>query len=308
MQRDIVTNLVIAGGSLTGLFECLLSLEEIAYCASHTMVLDNSHCGVAARVKMGFPGVEVVRPPEPLTFAGAANAGLRRAFAGGSRLVLLLNDDVTVHHETAGLLAAAQRAFGPGLYQCEIWPYEPGLPRERWRLDWHKRLVVREAAEPAGDARPIPLDYAEASAVMVSSEVFEATGGFDEDLGFYFEDADLSVRAQEAGYPVMEVPDARVWHKMSLSAGRGLSPFKAYYRARNTLRFACKHPRRASRARNAIHHFGEFVLPATFEALAGTPLEGRRSQVIAAIMRGTADSLTGWQRPPRAPVEGPRRA
>lgn len=298
MERRIATNLIIAGGSAIDLFECLLSLAESEYSPSRTVVLDNSPAGFGGSVETAFRDVELLRPGKPLTFAAAANFGLRHAIASGSPLVFLLNDDVTVHHETLGRLVQAEKAHGAGLYAPEIWPYAAGAPRQRYRFDWSARLVVREAAEPAKSAEPRPIDYAEGSAVMISAEVFEATEGFDEEFGFYFEDADFSVRAADAGYPVLEIPGARVWHKTSASAGRGLSPFKAYYRARNTLKFAAKHRGRSAPARNALYHFGEFVIPEAVGAfLAMARGKRAQAQVLAAIMRGTVDNFTGRHRP-----------
>lgn len=311
MERQIATNLIIAGGSAIDLFECLLSLAESEYSPSRTVVLDNSPAGFGGSIETSFREVEILRPPQPLTFAAAANFGLRHAIALGSPLVFLLNDDVTVHHETVGRLVEAEKAQGAGLYAPEVWPYAAGAPRQRYRLDWAARLVVREAAEPADSAQPRPIDYAEGSAVMISAEVFEATGGFDEDFGFYFEDVDFSLRAADTGYPVMEIPRARVWHKTSASAGSGLSPFKAYYRARNTLKFAAKHRGRSAPALNAMYHFGEFVIPEAIGAILAMA-RGRRAQaqVFAAIMRGTVDNFTGRHRPfppgPDSSRESPR--
>jgi len=306
MERRIATNLVIAGGSAVDLFECLLSLAETDYSPCRTVVLDNSRRGMGKRIETAFPRVQVLRPPKPLTFAAAANFGISETIAAGSRLIFLLNDDVTVHHEALARLVDAEKEHGPGLYAPEVWPYVAGRPRERYRFDWGKRLVVREAVRQAASHEPQPIDYAEGSAVLISGDAFEATGGFDEDLGFYFEDADFSVRAADLGFPVMEVPGARVWHKTGASTGRGLSPFKAYYRARNTLKFAAKHRTRSAPARNALYHIGEFIIPQALGAVVSLARGRRaRAQVLAAIVRGAVDNFTGRHRPfpPPAPSE-----
>ena len=120
-------------------------------------------------------------------------------------------------------------------------------------------------SEDAGsNGQDVDIDYAEGSAALVSAAAYEKLGGFDEDLGFYYEDADFSVRARAAGLPVKEVAGARVWHKGSVSAGRGLSPFKAYWRARNTMKFAFKHRSHSHVAVNAVYHFAGFVAPALY--------------------------------------------
>jgi GT2 family glycosyltransferase len=214
------------------------------------------------------------------------------ALARGAKAIFLLNDDVTVHPKTLSILTDAENKRGPGIYAPEIWPYEPARTRTRFTIDWKKRLVTRVPVALNGPLTPI--DYAEGSAVLISAATLGRIGTFDEAFGFYYEDADLSVRASEAGFPVCEVEGARVWHKGSVSAGRGLSPFKAYYRARNTLRFARKHRQRAHLWRIAIYHFGVFLVPAAVRSALGAVI-GRKvdAERLSALVKGTWHLLTG---------------
>ena len=291
MEGKSAANIVIAGGSKPDLFECLLSLAESPYAPCETVVVDNSTDGLCEELAVSFPKVRIIRASKRLTFAQAANLGVRAAFARGASIALLLHDDVTVHRDALSALAAAEAQSGPGIYAPEVRPYKSGAPRKRFRLDWAKRLIVTEfVCEGSGG----PLDYAEDSAMLISARVFEALGGFDEALGFYYEDTDFSVRAADAGFPVTEVAGARAWHKEGVSAGSGLSPFKAYWRARNALKFAAKHRKRARLCANALYHFGEFVIPESVKAAAGMLAGDRDSaKVLAAIMRGTCDLFTG---------------
>jgi GT2 family glycosyltransferase len=71
-------------------------------------------------------------------------------------------------------------------------------------------------------------------------EVFGASGGaaayrramldeiglFDERLFMYCEDVDLAFRAQMAGYRCIYAPRARVWHRLSASAGGTLASYQ----------------------------------------------------------------------------------
>jgi len=301
MKPKPVAHIVIAGGSKPDLFECLLSLSESTYTNVETIVVDNSDGGLTEELSFAFPAVRVARPPRPLTFAQAVNHGFRLAIGRGAEAGFLLNDDVTVHPQTLTLLAEEEAKAGPGVYAPEIWPYEGAAARTRFAIDWEKRLVVSQRASSTGGAGEI--DYAEGSAVFISKRVFEALGGFDEALGFYYEDADFSVRARDAGFPVAEVPGARAWHKGSVSAGRGLSPFKAYWRSRNALKFAMKHRKRANVAANTLYHFGEFVIPEAAKATARM-LTGSRNdtRILAAIARGTMDLVTGSKKAGRFEV------
>jgi GT2 family glycosyltransferase len=297
MAGGHLTNLVIAGGNAEALGTCLNSIDKSTYPSQATLVVDNSRSGIADEFKNRFAGVEFLRGVEPRTFAHAVNAGLERAFPGGAEFVFLLNDDVEVEAGTAGALAAAARRLGPGVFAPEVWPAD-GSQRRRYRFDWGKRLLTSGPAE-SGGGEPFEIDYAEGSAVLVCAEVFSAVGGFDEWFGFYYEDADFSLRARAADFPVVEVPGARVSHVVGASAGRGLSAFKAYWRARNALRFARKHHALSRPLVNAAYHFGGFIIPEALRAIGGAVTrESEADRRLSALWRGTIDGFTGRQRPP----------
>lgn len=74
-------------------------------------------------------------------------------------------------------------------------------------------------------------------AVCVRRKFIEEAGMLDEryHLGGY-EDADWGMRAAAHGYQVWNVPEAKMWHKISAAAGIG-SPLTTYYMTRNALLF-----------------------------------------------------------------------
>lgn len=73
-------------------------------------------------------------------------------------------------------------------------------------------------------------------ACALRKSMLDQLGGFDEDFFCYFEDLDLGVRGQLTGWKCWYVPDARVRHRKSSSAGN-YSVFKAFHVERN--RFYC---------------------------------------------------------------------
>jgi GT2 family glycosyltransferase len=77
------------------------------------------------------------------------------------------------------------------------------------------------------------------SAAIYRRTMLTATGAFDPDFFLYCEDTDLGLRAVRAGWRCRYVPDAKVEHRYSHSAGRA-SSLKAYYVERNRLWVAIK--------------------------------------------------------------------
>ena len=80
--------------------------------------------------------------------------------------------------------------------------------------------------------------------MLVHRRAWEKVGLFDERYFMYFEDADLCRRVRDAGFAIMVVPRAKLWHKVSLSAQRD-KPQNRYYRFLNQVRFYREHPHSA---------------------------------------------------------------
>lgn len=77
------------------------------------------------------------------------------------------------------------------------------------------------------------------TAPFFTSEAWHRLGGFREDLFMYWEDADLSVRAQHLRLRMAVVTRARVWHAVGATSGEsGLSPLYYRHMQRNRIRLA----------------------------------------------------------------------
>ena len=77
--------------------------------------------------------------------------------------------------------------------------------------------------------------------MLVHKSVFEKIGYIDEKVFMYFDDTDLCVRMNDAGYKIKYVPSAVMWHKVS-SAGGGMdSKVYVYYNFRNKFYFMDKY-------------------------------------------------------------------
>ena len=80
------------------------------------------------------------------------------------------------------------------------------------------------------------LDYISGAFMAVHRKVFEKIGLFYTSYFVYYEDADLCIRAQRAGFPLTEIKIEGITHEESMSLGKG--SFKhEYYLARNHLLF-----------------------------------------------------------------------
>jgi GT2 family glycosyltransferase len=86
-----------------------------------------------------------------------------------------------------------------------------------------------------------PTDYITGCCILAKRNVIENIGMLDESFFIYGEDADWSIRAARAGYLLLYVPSARVWHKLSVSSGGHLSWFKNWNKLKSQLRLMARY-------------------------------------------------------------------
>jgi GT2 family glycosyltransferase len=190
--------------------------------------------------------IEVIKNPKNLGFAAGMNAGINYALSMGAGSILLLNNDTVIDSAMiCTLLNAAchlPRAgiLGPAIYYYQdptrIWRY--GDKEFRW-LPIPLQVSEREALRnfPA----PFKLDYVTACGILIKREVFESIGLLDPHYFMYFEDADFCRRARQANYEIWCVPQAKMWHKVSLSAKKD-KPTNRYAQSWGRVKFYRKHP------------------------------------------------------------------
>ena len=79
-------------------------------------------------------------------------------------------------------------------------------------------------------------DLVTGCALLIKMPVVDKTGMLDERFFAYYEETEWCVRVSRAGYKILHVPQAKIWHKISPVA-REASPQVHYYMTRNRLLF-----------------------------------------------------------------------
>jgi GT2 family glycosyltransferase len=80
-------------------------------------------------------------------------------------------------------------------------------------------------------------------AMLIPRQVLDHVGVFDERFFMYYEDLDLCIRIGSAGYRLLLVPDAHLWHRVSQSSGGPNTPGERYHMARSSGIYFRKHMR-----------------------------------------------------------------
>ena len=211
------------------------------------MMVDNgSTDGSVEAVRREFPAVEVVALPENRRFAGGNNEGMKRALAAGADAVMLINNDIEAANGLFdNLLGALERdpdagAVVPLICFAEprdvIW-YAGGRCVPALGFAAHRGLREPDRAQ---FRKVESTGYITGCCLLASREAWLEVGPLDERYFIYAEDTDWSLRARAAGYRLLFVPRARLWHKVSAASGAA-SPWKIYQRLRANLMLFARH-------------------------------------------------------------------
>lgn len=169
-------------------------------------------------------------------YTGGVNPGMELAIQEGADYVAPFNNDAIAHKDwlkhlaafldehpaygiaACNLLHADGKTYDSTGDQYSIW----GLPYPRDR-----DLPVR-THDNGGD-----IFGASGGASMYRVSMLQKIGLFDQDFFAYYEDIDLSFRAQLAGWKVRFVPDSIVYHKQSVTSNAMPSGFTTYQYMKN---------------------------------------------------------------------------
>lgn len=235
-------------------------------------------------------GVSHLSLPRNIGFAAAVNLGARRVSA---TMILVLNADTVLEPGCIGRLADALEAdpslggVQPRILQLEGGEGAQGSP-DAARIYSAGQALMRDGRaveEGAGEfQRPEHLEQREVfgvcgAACLLRRDLFTDLGGYDERYFAFYEDVDLNVRAQIAGWRFAYVPEAVVWHVGNASWSAGFARPNAENSrlvARNRLATQVKFMPPASVPRIAVVEAGSLARAAAQQRLMAT-LQGKLS-------------------------------
>jgi hypothetical protein len=220
--------------------ECLRSVQGGTYGNLHTIVLDcQSTDGSVDAVRSAFPGVRIIELERNLGYPGNNNVGIRAAIESGADWVFVLNDDAVLAPDCVAQLLEAGRddprigVLGPMVYHHDepdvIQSAGGGLTR-LWQ-EFHRGQNERDRGQ---FREPWPAQWISGCAILVRRGVIETAGLLDERFFIYWDETEWCVRASKAGWRIVHVPAAKVWHK-GVQRDYRPKPYVTYYSTRNRL-------------------------------------------------------------------------
>lgn len=216
--------------------ECLKSIEKQTLRAKIVVVDNGSVDESVSIIESGFPNAHLIKLAKNTGFAGGVNTGIRYALEQGADAVALFNNDAMANKNWLECLVKTMETQPKiGIVSCKqlrtdkkhidstgdfysIW----GMPFPRGR----------NHADAGQYDDKTTIFSAPAGATLYRVSMLDEIGLFDEAFFAYYEDVDISFRAQLAGWEIVYEPKAVVYHHVNTTSSK-LGNFSRYHTTKN---------------------------------------------------------------------------
>jgi len=215
---------------------CLDSLLQQTLEHQIIVVENGSTDGSLEFLRQKYPQVQLVVNQKNLGFAGGVNSGIKHAIDEGCEFVALLNNDATVDKDWLKQLVSAITSNDHiGIVTSKI------MSANKIHLDSTGDIyTIWGLPYPRGRGENVSNVYDKDTTVFGASggasiyrvKMLQQIGLFDNDFFAYYEDVDISFRAQLADWKVTYQPKALVYHHIGATSSK-IKGFTTYQTIKN---------------------------------------------------------------------------
>jgi GT2 family glycosyltransferase len=226
--------------------DCLASLIQQKDVLLRNVVIDNgSEDDSVLRIQKTYPEITLLQTGKNLGFSRGYNIGIRFALAHNPDYVLMVNNDTILHPDMLSQLVEyddqSVGCLSPAIFFAD-------QPERIWSQGGKISPITYEITDNHGrnielPDHPVDRDFLSGCCLLIRRQALETVGLLDEDFFLYYEDQDFSLRVRQHGYRLVLVPQARLWHKVSISSGGTDSPGERYWMGHSSVLFFRKHIR-----------------------------------------------------------------
>jgi GT2 family glycosyltransferase len=246
MSQPYIITVILNTNRREDTLACLASLGHSTYRNHHIIVLDNASTdGSVEAIRAAFPSVQIIALSRNLGYAGNNNVGIKAALEQGADWVFVLNEDTILAPECMAALAEAGESdrrigiVGPMVYHHD----EPTVIQSAGGSlgrHWESRHIAQNEPDTHQFTQAREVDWISGCAILVRRTLIEQVGMLDERFFYYWEETEWCLRASKAGWRILHVPRAKLWHK-GVQRDYRPKPSVAYYNTRNRLLMLMKH-------------------------------------------------------------------
>lgn len=232
----LVSVVVVNWNRVDLLRECLISLQNQTYKEIEIIVVDNGSIdGSPYMVMREFPDVHLLALNFNSGFAPANNIG---AYHAKGEWIAFLNNDAVADKDWITNLVENTHHFPPdgphAVFASRVLKYGTE------ELDSAGITLYPDGTSKGRTNLEAKMIGASGCALFIRTDAWEEIGGFDDRFYAYCEDTDLALRLRKSGYKCEYVPNAKVYHRYSSTAG-AYSPRKIFFVERNRVFVMLKH-------------------------------------------------------------------
>jgi GT2 family glycosyltransferase len=214
------------------------------------IVDNNSANDEAEKLEKIYEGkAHIIKCKENLGFAGGNNVGIQYALENEADYILLLNNDTKVSSDFLEILVNKyQSTDKAGIVAPRINYYDE--PQKIWTDGGYisrmrgSGFAYSDKLETEADSSDKTVTFVSGCCMLISKDVLQEVGLFDEKYFLYTEDTDLCQRIINKGYKILVSPQSVIFHKISSSTKNRNTAQPLYYTTRNRLYFTKKHFRK----------------------------------------------------------------
>lgn len=260
MNQPKVSIIIVNWNGLKDTIECLESLKKITYPNYKVVVVDNGSDGDDANVleKRFGDYIHLIKNDRNYGGSGGYNIGVKYVLSNSDAeyLLILDNDTIVASDFLSKMVEAVGSDLTIGIISAMVCYYDEP---DRFTFGWEKTdlweldivltlgLITRVIGQKIFGRKTIcrgqsdtikEVEHVGFWCVLLRRRSVESIGFFAKEYRG-FETVDYSIRARKAGYKIIQVPSAKVWHKFR-SSNRIDGDFQ-YYGCSGLFRFMRKH-------------------------------------------------------------------
>jgi GT2 family glycosyltransferase len=246
MSQPYVICVILNTNKRDDTLQCIQSLCLGSYPNQKTIVLDNhSTDGSVTAIRETYPDVQIIELSENLGYAGNNNVGIKAAIEQGADWVFVLNEDIILDRECISKLVEVGEQdsrvgiLGPLVYHHD----EPNVIQSAGGLlgkYWLSIHLGKNELDQGQYTIPHIVEWISGCAILVRRAAIEQAGMLDKNYFIYWEETEWCIRIGRAGWRIVHVPQAKIWHK-GVQRNYQPKPSFTYYGTRNHLFTLAKH-------------------------------------------------------------------
>ena len=193
--------------------KCLASVFKNDYPNFEVVVVDNNSTdGSLEMAKSNFSKATFIRNEENIGFSAGNNAGIRFSLERMAEYVCLLNNDAEIEKDfLLKLVEILEKDSKIGIASPVIFN---GENKQVWfskgKINWLTMKATHSTKIETQDF--YKTEFVTGCAMIIKADVFNEIGLLDEDYFLYWEDVDISYRAQLAGFKNVVVTASWAYH------------------------------------------------------------------------------------------------